>query len=97
MTRISGASEQITKRIENIVNSLKRKESGLAPFGPITEGALIMVPRAIPNSMLEKNAKRMGIGKLGYSMKKKGHLWVNMTPSNLELMQILWNLEEFIV
>ena len=87
MTRISGTSEQITKRIENIVSSLKKEGIGPCAVWTDQEGALIMVPRAIPNSMLEKNAKRMGIGKLGYSIKKKGHLWVNMNPSNLELMQ----------
>ena len=68
MARISGTSEQITKRIENIVSSLKKKGIGPCAVWTDQEGALIMVPRAIPNSMLEKNAKRMGMGKLGYSI-----------------------------
>jgi len=87
MARIGGTSEQITKRIENIISSLKKEGIGPCAVWMDAEGALIMVPRAIPNSMLEKNAKKMGMGKLGYSIKKKGHSWVNMTPSKFELMR----------
>jgi len=86
ITRINGNSNQITKKIESVISSLESKKIGPCAVWTDPEGALIMVPRAIPNSNIVKIAKNIGIGRFGYAIKKKGHSWVRMTPFSLQLM-----------
>lgn len=86
MIRIKGSSGKITERIEKFVDMMDRSNIGPCAIWTDEEGALLLIPRAFPSNAIRKISKEIGMNGLGYSIKKKGHAWIRITPSNSELL-----------
>ncbi len=87
LKQMRGTPYQITKRIEKFISMLESEEIGPCAIWTNPEGALIMVPRAIPNQNIMKIASKIGMKGFSYEIKKKGHSWVKMTPNSLDLLE----------
>ena len=86
MARIRCSPDKIAFIIEKLVDSMEKTDIGPCAIWTDSESAFLLIPRAIPRSAIPKLAKKIGINRLGYSIKKRGHSWVRMTPENSELM-----------
>jgi len=88
MTWINAPSDKIGARIERLVESMDEADIGPCAVWSDSEGALILIPRAIPRDAFRRITLNLNLAGFGHGIRRHGHVWERISA-------VMWDQSEW--
>lgn len=79
MTWINTPLDKIGARIERLVESMDEADIGPCAVWTDSGGALVLIPRAIPNEAFRRITSTLNLSGFGHRIRRHGHVWTRIS------------------